>query len=328
MQCFASLVGLVLSAGAFAQTTLYVPDNDPTLGTCNAIPMSASFGQGSMTYIGRVPASFLDPTNRTIHDVQFAPCATGTFTAPNCQIGIGHVPAALPLPFAFPSFDAAGAVISNGSFLDFTVFYNSVAQGPFNWSFTNNTWSPLGLDLSFPPGFTWNGSDDIAFYISYSGATGGATLHRTTTEPLRAYASGTYQAASSAGSGAAGAKMGLVATGFASACGGCGGVTLGLVGSASIGGSLTATIANYGAGLPFVGVGLGPFCMASLCPLCVIGHDWQTVLFGTTATLNIPNQPAYIGVQIGFQGIGLLTPGGCASPMVAFSNTIGIAILP
>jgi hypothetical protein len=321
------LVGLLLAASAFAQTSLYVPDNDPTLGTCNAIPMSASFGSGATTYLGRIPASFLDPTNRTIRDVEFAPCAAGSFSAPDCQIGIGHVSAALPLPFTYPTFDAAGNVIANGSFLDFSLLYNSVVQGPFTWNFLLNAWSPLGLDTAFSPAFTWNGTDDIAFYITYRGATGGASLHRTTTEPLRVYANAVYQGTNAGSGGNAGAKMGLV-TGFPSACGGCGGVTMGLSGSASIGGSLTAAIANYGAGLPFVGVGFGPFCQANLCPLCTIGHNWQTALFGTTATLTIPNQPAYIGVQVGFQGIGLMTPGGCASPMVAFSNTIGITILP
>lgn len=321
------LVSLLLSASAIAQGPIYVPDNNPTTGTCNAIPMSASFGQGATTYLGRVPASFLDPTNRTIRDIEFLPCAGGSFTATDCQIGIGHVSALLPLPFTFPSFDAGGNVTTTGSFLDFTVFYNSVVQGPFTWNFTLNTWSPLGLDTAFSPGFTWNGTDDLAVYITYRGGVGGASLRRTATEPLRVYVNAVYQAASAAAGSNAGAKMGLV-TGFPSACGGCGGVTLGLSGSASVGGSLTAAVANYGAGVPFLGVGLGPFCQTNFCPACPIGHGWQTALFGTSATLNIPNSTGYIGVQIGFQGIGLMTPGGCQSPMVAFSNTIGVTILP
>jgi hypothetical protein len=54
--------------------------------------------------------------------------------------------------------------------------------------------------------FVWNGVDDVAFFITFGGASGGTTFHRTTTEPFRAYA-GSYQAAVSTGSGAAGAKM-------------------------------------------------------------------------------------------------------------------------
>jgi len=323
---------IALSAAvATAQTVIYVPDNDPTIGTCNAIPLSASFGQGSTTYVGRIPASFLDPTNRTIRDLEFAPCnipaGTATFSATNMHVGIGHVPAPLPLPFAFPVFDAAGNVTALGNFLDYAPLYNSVVQGPFTYAMTVDTWSPMGLTAGPWTGFTWNGVDDIGVYITYSGGVGGAGLHRTTTEPFRLFASGSFQAAASSSSGAAGAKIGLI-TGFPSQCGGCGGVSLGLSGSPTIGGSLTASLSNFGAGLPFVGVDLGPFCLADLCPGCTIGHGWPSAVFGSSITLNIPTNPVYIGLQLGFQGIGLLTPGGCVAPPVALSNTVVVTIQP
>ncbi|MBM4062407.1 MAG: hypothetical protein FJ265_15110 [Planctomycetes bacterium] len=316
---------LFCASAALAQTTIYVPDNDPTLGTCNAIPMSASFGAGSMTYIGRIPASWLDPNHRTIRDIEFAPCGAGTFTAPNILIGIGHVPNPLPVPFTFPTFDVAGMPTALGNFLDYAPLYNSVIQGPFTWTMTMNTWSPLGLGTSVWPGFTWDGVNDIGFYITYSGAAGGGACHRTTTEPFRIYASGSYQASTSSGSGAAGLKMGIV-TGWPTPCGGCGSVTLGITGTASIGGSLTATVGNLGPGLPFLGVGTAPYCLANYCPGCTIGHNWIVALFGTTATLVIPNNPTYIGVQLGFQGIGLLSPGGCQGPDVAFTQTVAVTI--
>lgn len=321
-----TLSALLCASSLLAQTNIYVPDSDPTTGTCNAIPMSASFGSGSTTYLGRIPASWLDPTNRTIRDVEFAPCANGTFTAPNIQIGIGHVPNPVTLPFSGPQFDAAGLPISLGSFLDYTPMYNSVLQGPFTWTMTANTWSPLGLSTSSAPGFTWNGVDDIAFYITYSGATGGGSLHRTTTEPYRIYANGQYQAASVGSGGAAGAKMSLV-VGWPTLCGGCGGVTLGVSGSASIGGSLTATVGNHSPGLPFLGIGTAPFCFVNYCPGCTIGHNWLVALFGTSATVAIPNDPAYVGLQLGFQGIGLLTPGGCSGPDLSFSPTVAVTIV-
>ncbi len=322
----APLLSVLLTAGtALAQTVLYVPDNNAAVGTCNAIPMSASFGSGSTTYVGRIPASFLDPANRTIRDIELAPCSTGTFSAPNVQIGMGHVPVPVPLPFTFPTFDAAGNMVSPGSFLDYSPLYNSVSQGPFTWTMTANTWSPMGLAAG-SSGFTWNGVDDVAFYITYSGGTGGASCHRTTTEPFRIYASGTYQAGVSSGSGAAGLKMGLVATGFPVACGGCGSLSFGVSGSAAIGGTLTSTLGNLGGGLPFIGVGFAPYCIANFCPSCTIGHSWSVAIFGATSSLTIPNDASFIGLQLGFQGIGLLSPGGCQAPDLAFSATVGVTI--
>lgn len=318
---------LLCATTALAQTTIYVPDNNPTTGACNSIPLSASFGAGSMTYIGRIPANLLDPNNPTIRDIEFAPCGAATFTAANIQIGIGHVQNPVPLPFTFPSFDAAGMPSAFGSFVDYTPLYNSVIQGPFTWTMTANTWSPMGLANASTPVFTWNGVDDIAVFLTYGGATGGGDCHRTATEPIRIYASGTYQATSAASSSAAGAKIGLV-TGWPSPCGGCGSVTLGLSGSASIGNSLTATVSNVGPGLPFLGVGTAPFCIANYCPGCMIGHNWAVALYGQSATLVIPNATGYIGLQIAFQGIGLLSPGGCQGPDVAFTQTSVVTILP
>ncbi len=322
-----TLTVLLSAATALAQTTIYIPDNNATVGTCNAIPLSASFGSGASTYVGRIPASFLDPNNRTVRDVEFAPCSSGTFSAPNVQIGIGHVPNPVPNPFTFPTFDAAGNVTATGSFLDYSPMYNSVAQGPFTWTMTANTWSPFGLGTGSSPGFTWDGTNDIGFFITYGGGTGGSSCHRTTTEPFRLYASGAYQGTASTGSGAAGLKIGLV-MGWPMQCAGCGGVTLGVSGSAALGGTLTASMANFGNGLPFVGIGFGPFCYADLCPGCPIGHGWQVALFGNTTTLSIPNNPIYIGMQVGFQGIGLLTPGGCTAPMVAMSGTTVVTVTP
>lgn len=327
MRLLPSILALCATTAATAQTVLYIPDNNPAVGICNAIPLSASFGQGSMTYVGRIPASLLDPNNRTIRDLEFAPCLTTTFTAANMNIGIGHVPASLSLPFAFPGFDAAGNVTTLGGFLDYAPLYNSVVQGPFTYAMTLDTWSPMGLTAGPWTGFTWNGIDDIGVYITYSGGVGGATVHRTTTEPFRLFASGSFQAAASSGSGAAGAKIGLV-TGFPSACGGCGPVSLGLSGSPTLGGTLTASLAGVGPGLPFLGVDFGPFCVADLCPGCTIGHGWPAAIFTSSISLGIPNAPIYIGLQVGFQGIGLLTPGGCVTPPVAFSNTVVVTIGP
>lgn len=322
----AFLLCSALPTCALAQTVLYVPDNQANAGVCNAIPLSASFA-AAMTYVARIPATFLDPLNRTIRDIEFAPCSTTTFTAANLQMGIGHVPSPVPVPFTFPTFDAGGNVTSLGSFLDYSPFWNTVAQGPFSYAMTQDTWSPLGLATGAFTGFTWNGVDDIAFYLTYNTAAGGASCHRTATEPLRLYTSGSYQAASSTASGAAGLKMGLV-TGFGAQCTGCGSLAISLSGSPTLGGAVTTTLGNLGGGVPFIGLGFGPFCFANYCGICPIGHSWLFAALGSTTTLNIPNNQIYLGTQVGFQGVGLNSPGGCQSPLVALSDTIVLTIAP
>ncbi len=315
---------ILLSCSLSLAQTIYVPDNQANVGTCNAIPLSPSFAPAT-TYVGAIPASYLSLLTPTIHDLEFAPCASGSFSATNLQMGMGHIPTPTPNPFTFPTFDALGNVTSLGSFIDYTPFWNSVSQGPFSFTMTANTWSPMGLG-SATPGFTWNGTNDIGFYITYNTASGGGSFHRTTTDPFRLYASGTYQAAASSGSGAAGLKMGLV-TGTGASCPGCGPLTMTLAGAPTLGGSVTMTLGNYGNGLPVIGMGFGPFCFANFCNTCTIGHSWLVSAFGSSQTLQIPNDIAYTGLQIGVQGVGLFTPGGCQAPSVALSDTYVLTIL-
>jgi hypothetical protein len=153
----------------------------------------------------------MNPILRKIDDLAFAPCNGGTFSAPNLQMGLGHVPNPLPIPFVYPTFDVAGNVTAIGSFLDYHPIWNSVSQGPFTYQMTANAWSPMGFAMSGgTTGFVWNGANDVGYFLTFSAATGGDTCHRTSTEPFRCYASGTYQAAVSSGSGAAGLKMELL----------------------------------------------------------------------------------------------------------------------
>jgi hypothetical protein len=201
------LAFFAMSSLVIAQGTIFVPDNNAGAGTCNAIPLQASFAAAT-TYLARVPASYMDPALRRVDDIAFAPCNGGTFSAPSLQMGLGHVPTPLPLPFVYPTFDLAGNVTALGSFIDYQPLWNSVSQGPFSFQMTGNAWSPMGFATGGgTTGFVWNGTNDVGYYLTHSGSTGGDTCHRTATEPFRAYNSGTYQAAASNGSGAAGLKM-------------------------------------------------------------------------------------------------------------------------
>ena len=194
-----SMLLLLLAVAARGQpgTFVHVPDADPTTGTCNTIPFGFAVSDPvGYSYVGRIPAAFLDPANPVISDVAFAPCGSGSWASPNVRIGFGHVPAALPLPFSFP-------VGGLGSFNSYT----DVVTGPFCWQANANTWSPLQLGS----GFRWNGIDDVAFYMTtlQANLTGwDGACHRTTTEPFRAFGAG-YNSAASSGSGPQGLKMRL-----------------------------------------------------------------------------------------------------------------------
>ncbi len=135
---------LAMSAVVLCQGTIFVPDNQSNVGTCNAIPLASSFAT-SETYVARIPASFMDPILRRIDDIAFAPCNTTTFIGIEPPDGLGPRPHPLPIPFVYPTFDAGGNVTALGSFLDYHPIWNSVSQGPFTYQMTLDTWSPMGF---------------------------------------------------------------------------------------------------------------------------------------------------------------------------------------
>ncbi|MAG56677.1 MAG: hypothetical protein CMJ83_10340 [Planctomycetes bacterium] len=187
-----------------AQNVVYCPDNQPGVGTCNVFP----WGQPNFTYMSRIPASYMDPLNPLIEDVFFAPCNSGTWSAADVQIAIGHVPNPLPTTaaFSFPTI-SGGIATSLGSFLDMTVLWDSSVGGSFSWPYTAGTWSPLGFGPMGGTGFIWNGIDDVGFYVTMQGATGTSSMHRTSTEPYRLYSSGVYQSPTPTGQGNSGLKI-------------------------------------------------------------------------------------------------------------------------
>ncbi|HYC76786.1 MAG TPA: PKD domain-containing protein, partial [Planctomycetota bacterium] len=187
LSAFALLCAFV--APAAAQTLIHVPDNAPPLTAGNTIP----FGSAAYTYMVKIPASFLLATDTRIDEVAMMPAFTGTWTAPNILIGFGHLPTTVPCPFTFPGPGAA----TIGSFLDFTVAYNSATQGPLSWPCVNNAWCPLGFAALGGTGFVWDGVHDVGFYFTYSGASGGGSIRRAPNGPnTRTYAA-SYQAATS-----------------------------------------------------------------------------------------------------------------------------------
>lgn len=187
-----------------AQSTSFIPDNQPAVGTCNAIPFGSGTWAVGYTYMARVPASMLVGSAATrLQQIYFAACSSGAWSCSTVRITIGHVPSPLPATFTFPT------PTSLGSFLDQTTLFDSAAQGTFTWNTVQDTWAPF-LPVGAGTSFCWNGVNDVGLFITFVNATVsfGGTCHRTNTEPYRMYATG-YQAAVSTGAGASGLKMQL-----------------------------------------------------------------------------------------------------------------------
>jgi PKD repeat protein len=184
-----ALACALVAPSIVAQTPVHIPDNNPVPNNANVIP----FGSANYTYVGRVPASYLLPSEAAVEELSFFPTFTGTWNAPNVLIAIGHLPAVHPCPFTFPGPGAA----TIGSFLDLTVAYDSAVNGPLAWPCVADTWCPMGFTALGGTGFVWNGVDDIGVYVTFGGASGGGSCRRSSAPaPTRTY-SAAYQAASS-----------------------------------------------------------------------------------------------------------------------------------
>ncbi|MAG56326.1 MAG: hypothetical protein CMJ83_08560 [Planctomycetes bacterium] len=182
---------LLLGVLAPAQNKVQIPDDLPAVGPCAGAPWALP----ASTYVLRIPGSYMDPANRFVEDICFAPCTSGTWSAPNVQIALGHLPPSLPPGgnFSFP-YITGGATAFTGSFLDLTVIWDSSVMAGFTWSFTANVWSPMGFAASSGTGFSWNGVDDVGFYVTMANPVGAATMHRSNAEPFQLFNTSVYQA--------------------------------------------------------------------------------------------------------------------------------------
>lgn len=179
---------LILVSTALSQSQVCIPDSNPTSGSC-VTPIAAQ------TSVVRLQASLLDPANPRIDDFGVLPCASGTATAANFTLAIGHVPNPLPTTFTMPTF-GPGGVTSMGDFLDLAVVHDSAVHGPRVLQQTANAWSYFGFAGTGGTGFTWNLADDVGVYMSFD-VVGLQALRYSTTEPLAVSALG-YMASTSA----------------------------------------------------------------------------------------------------------------------------------
>ena len=148
----AAVAAMVLSVSLGAQT-IGVPDNDPTMGTCNVFPMGSAT---EWRYQQLIPASYLPAARFKITDMAYAPCGNGSGIYSNFQVRMGLTSAAaLSSSFDTNLGSCPVSVLSKSS---------------FSWNYTGNTWAPFGLQCAF----AYDGARNLVVEVRYDNRTGTA----------------------------------------------------------------------------------------------------------------------------------------------------------
>ena len=237
MLSFRLMVALLCVGPALAQD-YFVPNNDPTTGTCNVIP----FGDPSVTstwsnqkYQTRCTVADLGGLPNLITGLGFAPCTGGPAHYATIEVVIDHIPAAQPFVTTFASNLTPNAI---------TV----LSATNYTWNVTGNAWNEIGLQTFF----VYNGVDDIVVQVTTSGATAPAGFHRDVRQRLYwVGASGPPAATGTLGNAAGKIEVSMLTGKLSShgvGCLGSNGIpTLTLSGSAVVGNTMSFNLAN---GLP------------------------------------------------------------------------------
>jgi len=226
-----SAVLLAAHAPSQTATSVYVPSNTPSAGTCNTIP----FGQRSAIYqCLATQANLGNATVLNICDLAFAPCSSTTITFSTIEITIGQTKAT-----TLSSTFSANLVTNIKKVFKATNYI---------WKVTGNTWNRIGLDSNY---LYISTGGSLVIQVVFTGATGGTSMHRDV-QP-RAYAlnwSGTTPPATGSAGNAA-LKVELVLSGsdvstFGAGCAGSNNQTptLSFTGNGKNGTSLSVNLSN------------------------------------------------------------------------------------
>lgn len=310
----AAALTALLAAPALAQNCFFVPDADATQGTCNAYPMNVS----STRYQTLVDATDLGNSVRILKELAFAPCGSGTMTASRILIRFAHF---------------QGATLS-------TNFATNLGSNPttmlqatnWQWSYTQNTWSPLGLTGTFTYIPTLG---NLVIDIEFEGASGGTSCHRDTRQ--RVYANNwTGQPPATGSSSSAAAKLQLsnglpcliaAFTQYGTGCGN-GPLTVSGTGLPQVGANVSVQMSRGAASSPgayFLGgqklaipLSAGGFtnCTLYTDPLVLAGTVFDASGMAPALPISIPNDNNLLGLLLFFSGLDLDQS----------ANPVGIAI--
>ena len=224
---------LMLSASAVAQN-FYIPDNDPTMGTCNVIPFgnttAGTFYNSRMQV--RATAAELGGQGNLITGLGFACCGTGAGTYTSLEIVIDHIPSGQPLSTAFAANLTATAM-------------PVLTVGNYTWNLDANTWNEVGLQQFFP----YNGVDDIVIDITAIGSICPGGMRRgTNTRVYWTAASGAPPATGTLSSSATKFEVSMLTARTSSYGAGCPGTNgtplLSFSGSAVVGSTVSVDLIN------------------------------------------------------------------------------------
>jgi hypothetical protein len=147
----ASLLPLLFSAVPALAQNWYIPDSDPTTGTCNVIPFGQSPG-GSFyqcKYQQRCTVADLGAAVNIVTGLAFSSCLAGRAHYDSLEIVLDHIPAAQPLSTTFANNLTPNAV---------TV----LSATNYTWNITAATWNEVGLQNLF----VYNGVDDLVVQVT------------------------------------------------------------------------------------------------------------------------------------------------------------------
>jgi hypothetical protein len=163
---------LALALPLVAQTQIGIDDLDPATGVTNVFPFGVTGGQTSLhVYSAAALRERGVCAGSLLVGVDVAPvnAGSGTYTAPQAQLLIGHLVVSPPTPGNWTGHLAAPTVL------------HDLTSGAYTFPWTSATWTPLpGFATS---GFVWDGVNDVGIqYTSSAGVTGGFSAKRSATQ--------------------------------------------------------------------------------------------------------------------------------------------------
>lgn len=145
------IVGLLAVCPLAGQTVVYPGGPNPTGPSANGIPFSSTFST-DIRYQLHVPAGTLPGTPMVLTGLAFAPTSNGTFNIPSLILSVGH--------------DVGGLSCNmDSNSPDLAVQYT----GSHTYTYSGNTWSPLGIPLAFP----YDGTRGLVIEFRMVGQSGG-----------------------------------------------------------------------------------------------------------------------------------------------------------
>jgi hypothetical protein len=310
--------GLLLAVPLAAQS-LYIPDSNATVGTCNVIPFGSTPGStfAQERYQCKATVADLGGAVGVITGIGFAPCFSGAAHFDSIEIILDHQPAGTPLSTTFAANLTPAAV---------TVLLAT----DYTWNVTGNTWNEVGLQNLF----VYNGVDDLVVQITIVNGTSPTAFHRDVRPRLTWFAAtGTPPATGTPSNAALKFEVSMLGARLSSYGVGCVGSNAlaplhTLTGSAQLGQTFQMNVANgLPSGVSFLLLGFYngvpfPIDLGSLgMPGCREYFSPVTTQFialdpvgGGSSSLFVPNVGAFIGTL-------LFSQYACLDPL---ANTTGV----